>query len=133
MTSLTTMTTRTVTLRRWRNWQMGALVQTPTLSAVGPETAEILTNLSGECGETVQAISKVLQHGPFSAWPEGSTPNNIERLAFEIGNLLACVEMLAERGVLPQKYVELGISAKQDRLPDYSHGELAVRAGGLGG
>lgn len=114
---------------------MDTNVKTLTDSAVSPATAEVLTNLVGECGETLQAVSKLLQHGPFSydpTLPAEQRETNRVALEREVGHILGVVEVLVGRGVLRADVLDLHRREKLERLPEWSHGRLAVRDGGLG-
>ena len=102
-------------------------VQTPTASAVSPADAELLLNLNGECCEAGHAITKLLQHGPESFDPTcASGETNRAALEREIGDILGCVEMLVERGILSRAGIGTAKLRKTLRYPDWSHGELAV-------
>lgn len=114
---------------------MTSHVQTPTFSALSPAAAELLVNLTGECGETVQAASKVLQHGPFSydpTKPPETVETNQSALERELGDILGVIKMLADAGVVRPDLIELYCDQKIARYPHWAHGELAVRPGGLG-
>lgn len=57
--------------------------------------AEGLALLAEECGETVQAIGKLLRHGAWSTHPDSPEgPNNLDNLCKEIGDVLAAVDIL---------------------------------------
>lgn len=105
-------------------------IHTPTDTASTPEVAELLVNLMGECGETTQAASKVLQHGPGSYNPilEFPGPSNINSLERELGDILGVIKKLAQLGYIDEARIAVHADAKLARLPFWTHGELAVRA-----
>jgi hypothetical protein len=106
---------------------MNNKVQTPTATASSPAIAEVIVNLMGECGETVQTASKLLQHGPGSRHPIGGKTNKAA-LESELGNILGCIEILVAAGALNPEVVYAGRDEKLARFSHWSHGELAVRA-----
>ena len=60
-----------------------------------PAEVERLSLLAEECGEVIQAITKILRHGYESGW-KGS--NNRDDLAKEIGDVEFATEMLTAAG-----------------------------------
>ena len=63
------------------------------------QVKEALLITQEECAEVTQAISKVFRFGFDSQWPVGTPPNR-ERLAQEVGDLLAMIDILVESGVI---------------------------------
>jgi hypothetical protein len=109
-----------------------SLVQNPTDSAVIPETAELFVNLMGECGETTQAVSKLLMYGPSSCSPfDPDQEPNIRAIEREVGDILGVVEELIERGVFNRAIIENAAALKRTRLPRWTTGRLAVRDSGV--
>lgn len=102
------------------------MVDTPTNTATLPHVAELLVNLLGECGETVQAVSKTLQHGPLSCGP-GQSNCNLADLERELGHILGVAKMLVDAKYISQAGIDAGIAGKLAKYPLWSHGELAVR------
>ena len=62
-----------------------------------PAEAERLFMLSEEAGEIVQAVGKILRHGPNSRHPEGGE-TNIETLRRELSDLIAVATIMREKG-----------------------------------
>lgn len=63
------------------------------------ETEHLLTCLAEECSEVAHRVSKALRFGLKEIEP-GKTADNATRIAAEVTDLLAIVDMLEERGVL---------------------------------
>lgn len=60
---------------------------------------ERLACLMEECGEVIQAIGKIMRHGYGSHDPTvQNSPNNRAMLTKEIGDVLACINMLFDSG-----------------------------------
>ena len=75
---------------------------------------EALYLLMEECGELIQACSKVLRHGMESCNPnELHGPNNLDNLHKETGDVMAAVDILAVEDVLDLNIVRL---RKHDKL-----------------
>ena len=83
------------------------------------QVREALLITQEECAEVTQAISKVFRFGFDSQWPKGSTPNR-EKLAEEIGDLLAMVDILVESGVISDSLVNQSKSNKRNKLKTWS-------------
>ena len=73
---------------------------------------EALVILSEECGETVQAISKVLRFG--------MTDDNKQDLTYEIADILCMVDYLVENDYLSRDDLNLGVTYKEERLRIWS-------------
>ncbi len=63
------------------------------------EQEYLLTCLAEECSEVVQAVTKALRFGLDDKYAE--RPVNSESLANEVVDVLALVEMLVDRDLLP--------------------------------
>jgi len=59
----------------------------------------LLTVLSEECGEVVQANCKILRFGGDNHNPQDPTVSNIELMIKEINDILGVIELLEEEGV----------------------------------
>lgn len=72
-----------------------------------------LTNLAEECAEVQQMVSKIIRFGWDSHHPEDPerTPN-IVRLAREVGNILAVIDIMD----LPEDEILIGVGMKRDGL-----------------
>lgn len=64
------------------------------------EMENLLTTVAEECGEIIQAVSKFLRFGAANHAPYDSTSNE-DALITEYYQLVAVVEELQERGILP--------------------------------
>lgn len=62
------------------------------------DVREILLILQEECAEVTQAISKCFRFGPDQIKP-GKTKTNMQHLQEELGDLLAMIDLLVEKGV----------------------------------
>lgn len=103
-------------------------LHTPTNTFVTPAIAELLVNLGGECGEIMQAQSKLLQHGPGSSDPtSASGETNLQWLEREIGDFMGVTEKLVSLGILNADSIAACSVAKLAKLSVWTHGELAVR------
>lgn len=82
---------------RNRSTEMGALEV-----SLQPHEIETLTILMEECGEVIQAASKILRHGKHAV--SSSTKkqyDNLDQLLAELGDVATCVEALYKLGFLP--------------------------------
>ena len=79
-----------------------------------------LTNLAEECCEVQKVVSKIIRFGWDSHHPDDpdKTPNII-RLAHEVGNVLAMIDIVD----LPKEEVLLGVRMKKDGIK--KHGLMA--------
>lgn len=81
------------------------------LTAADEEMFQILEE---ECAELIQAISKIRRHGVHGKYQDGS--NNLEHLFEEIGDVHACIEVLARNGLINPRIIEQMARGKLDRL-----------------
>lgn len=83
---------------------------------ISEEELGILTNLAEECAEVQQMVSKIIRFGWDSYHPQDTnkTPN-IVRLANEVGNLLAMLDIIN----LPEDEISIGVRMKKDGLLKY--------------
>ena len=65
---------------------------------------EVMDILQEECAEVIQAVSKIRRFGYETRWPEEG-PTNRFHLETEIGDLLAMVGILIERGIISDSNV----------------------------
>lgn len=77
---------------------------------------EILIITAEECGEVVQAVTKLLRFGK----EETAAYNNISRLEEEIGDLWCMIGLLIDRGLLDKEAVAIASVNKRRRLENYS-------------
>jgi hypothetical protein len=94
-------------------------------SALTPAEAERLTILIEECGEVIQACSKVLRHGWDSTYDNGIT--NRQQLEIELGDVAWIQDLMGRRNDLRQIRVDGYKQRKQVRMltsPYLHHQEL---------
>lgn len=64
---------------------------------------EALFLLNEECGEVVQAIGKILRHGPYETWDGVS---NLEKLSMEIADVIGVIKILKGMNILAWPLIE---------------------------
>lgn len=85
-----------------------------------PAQQELLVCLMEECGEVIQATSKILRHGT-----ESPPYDNYSDLMHEIGNILAVLaHLVLGDDFLDEDLIDCGINDKCINLNKYLHGEL---------
>ncbi len=72
-------------------------MKTPHFNQLTPAEAERLSLLLEECGEVIQVIGKIQRHGYDSAHPDRPDVSNKALLAFEVGHVLAAMDMLLDQ------------------------------------
>ncbi len=81
---------------------------------------ERLTCLSEECGEVIQAVSKIIRFGFDSRNPKdpgkGTKKTGLE---IELGDLLHIVDMLTDNGDLSHSSILLSASMKAEKMKPY--------------
>ena len=77
---------------------------------------EILIITAEECGEVVQAVSKLLRFGKENV----AAYSNVDRLNQEVGDLLCMVDLLIEFGIINQEAAWKSAKDKRLRLENYS-------------
>lgn len=84
--------------------------------------AELFAVLAEECGETTQAVAKILRHGKHSWNPEVvGKRSNIEDLENEVGDILAVVEIMVRVRILDMTNIQSLKAAKLERIFKYLH------------
>lgn len=86
-----------------------------------PEQLEILTKISEESAEVIQAISKIQLHGLESIEPDTLGPTNRERLEKELGDLLFFIGLAVDRGILSHALISQAVEARAKRPNQYLH------------
>lgn len=81
---------------------------------------EVMNILSEECAEVIQAISKCHRFGMDNYKP-GKPKTNREHLEEELGDLLAMVDILREKGIVSQGNMEVAKVAKIEKLKQWSN------------
>lgn len=79
---------------------------------------EIMLIAQEECAEVTQAISKVFRFG-LDATHNGKT--NQERLTEEVGDLLCMIELMMEKGIIPESATYKASLAKRTKLQQWSN------------
>lgn len=86
----------------------------------------LLTCLMEECAEVQKCAAKIQR---FAATEEYEGRSNADRLADEVVDLLAVLELVIEAGVVPQKYATTHINQKKDKVRRYM--QESIRLGTL--
>lgn len=73
---------------------------------------ELLTILMEECGEVIQACSKIIRFG--------ATDEKLKDLEKELGDLLCMMELAHEYDLVSWTAIDEGSSAKHEKLKKYS-------------
>jgi hypothetical protein len=79
---------------------------------------ELLVVLTEECGEVIQASSKILRFGLNSKNPY-SNKNNKEQLEQELGDLMCLIRALTENGTIDLDSVLAAAEKKRKKLEKY--------------
>ena len=80
---------------------------------------EVMNILSEECAEVIQAISKCHRFGLDNVKP-GKPKTNREHLEEEVGDLLAMVDIMLEKGIITQLNLDIAKANKIDKLKQWS-------------
>jgi NTP pyrophosphatase (non-canonical NTP hydrolase) len=80
---------------------------------------EVMNILSEECAEVIQAISKCHRFGMDNFKP-GKPKTNREHLEEELGDLLAMVDIMLEKGIIVQEHLDVAIKNKIEKLKEWS-------------
>ena len=75
---------------------------------------ELLTITMEECGELVQACSKLIR------FEKDSCPDDISNLQDEIGDLMCMVELIKEEGLVTDEQIKERIVLKKQKLTKWS-------------
>ena len=82
---------------------------------------QILLICQEECAEVTQAISKVFRFGFDSVWPvDDYMPDNRGKLQNEVGDLLAMIELMMERGIINEAETYQACNRKKTKLKTWS-------------
>ena len=76
--------------------------------------------LSEECAEVVVAVSKISRFGIDNFKPDKPKTNR-EHLEEEVGDVLAMIDILLEKGVISQSNLDIAKQAKKDKLKKWSN------------
>ncbi len=83
---------------------------------------ELLTILAEECAEVIKAVSKSLRFGLDNGYPDSNATNR-DDIEQEVGDIMAVVERLVDRGVLSVASIERCAEAKSVKLARYLQSE----------
>ena len=92
-------------------------------NGLSPAEAERLALLVEECGEVIQAASKILRHGYESCHPVSGV-NNRAALERELGDLVFVIGLVAAAGDIAETNVEAALNDKADRIVPYLHHQI---------
>lgn len=81
---------------------------------------EILLILQEECAEVIQAVSKCERFGANNYKP-GKPKTNKHHLEEELGDLLAMIDLLEEKGFVNWSSMQLAKEAKFNKLKQWSN------------
>lgn len=84
------------------------------------QTDEIMTIMQEECGEVIVSISKCKRFGLHDLVPN-TKESNIQRLAKEIGDLYAMVELLVDQKLFTMEEINTYKAAKFEKLKKWSN------------
>ena len=90
----------------------------------------LLIKASEECGEIIQALSKIARFGPESCHPD-STVTNAAELSSEIEDLLAVVELMAGESLVRNNATPLRSRITEKKIKLLQFAELSVALGTL--
>ena len=80
---------------------------------------EVMDILQEECAEVIQAVSKISRFGIDNHKP-GKPKTNREHLEEELGDMLAMIDILKEKGVVSSDRLETAKYAKIEKLKQWS-------------
>ena len=89
-------------------------------NGLSPAEAERLALLVEECGEVIQAVTKILRHGYESCHPVSGV-NNRAALERELGDLLFVIGGVVGEGDVARANVDAALKDKADRIAPYLH------------
>jgi NTP pyrophosphatase (non-canonical NTP hydrolase) len=82
---------------------------------------EALLILQEECAEVIQACAKIKRFGEESRWPDEFAASTQECLEMEVGQVLAMIDILIERGQISDSAVNEARHAKKEKLKVWSN------------
>ncbi|MEM9426637.1 MAG: hypothetical protein AAGA06_08030 [Pseudomonadota bacterium] len=108
---------------------------TAPANGLSPAEAERLAMLAEECGEVIQAVTKILRHGYesfhpndlFKGHPKPGAKSNRERLEDELDDLRAVLALCEEEADIDLS-LDCEILAAIDRKLTYAHHQDGARA-----
>lgn len=85
-----------------------------------PKLKEVMDILQEEAAEVIQAVSKISRFGIDNFKP-GKPKTNREHLEEELGDLLAMIDILEEKGAINPLNLEVAKRAKIEKLKQWSN------------
>jgi NTP pyrophosphatase (non-canonical NTP hydrolase) len=83
------------------------------------KTKEVMDILQEECAEVIQAVSKISRFGLDNFKP-GKPKTNRQHLEEELGDLLAMITILLDKGIVDSVQLEQAEAAKIEKLKQWS-------------
>ena len=83
------------------------------------KTKEVMDILQEECAEVIQAVSKISRFGLDNLKP-GKPKTNRQHLEEELGDLLAMITILLDKGIVDSVQLEQAEAAKIEKLKQWS-------------
>lgn len=83
------------------------------------QTKEVMDILQEECAEVIQAVSKISRFGIDNFKP-GKPKTNREHLEEELGDMMAMIDILLEKGIVSLDHLEIAKRAKIEKLKTWS-------------
>jgi NTP pyrophosphatase (non-canonical NTP hydrolase) len=80
---------------------------------------EVMDILQEECAEVIQAVSKISRFGIDNFKP-GKPKTNREHLEEELGDMLAMIDIMLEKGVVNSGNLDIAKQAKKEKLKQWS-------------
>jgi NTP pyrophosphatase (non-canonical NTP hydrolase) len=85
-----------------------------------PKIKEVMDITQEECAEVIQAISKISRFGIDNLKPSKPKTNR-EHLEEELGDMLAMVDIMLEKGVVSLDNLNIAKAAKIEKLKKWSN------------
>lgn len=83
---------------------------------------ELLTILTEECAEVIQAIAKIKRHGWDSYNPDVlASPDNRDHFEKEVSHVLVLIGTLMDNGVISEIHMKENSDEKVEQLKKYTH------------
>ena len=76
---------------------------------------ELLTITMEECGELIQACSKLIR------FEEDSCPYDLSNLQDEIGDLICMIELIKQEGLVNEEKIRERMEVKKEKLKKWSN------------
>jgi len=86
---------------------------------VDNKTKEVMDILQEECAEVIQAVSKISRFGIDNLKP-GKPKTNLEHLEEELGDMMAMITILIDKGIVNRVHLEKAEAAKIEKLKQWS-------------